>query len=174
MIKDKGSVFIDPKAKIGDNVILCQNVQIEGESVIGENVTVYPNTCISKSIIGKGCKIYSSIIEKTVTGSCCLIGPFTHLKKGTILGGHVFVGPFSVLKNVEVGNYSKVLGSSQIVNANIGENVCVQQGAMFLSESEEKKSIVDDGIVIGAGAKIIAPIKIKSKTVIQPNDVIFK
>ena len=84
---DKKSTFIDKKVKIGTNVIIYENNRIEGDTVIGDNVTVFPNSFIANSIIGKGSKIYSSFIENCKIGDCCIVGPFSYLKKSVIENG---------------------------------------------------------------------------------------
>lgn len=81
VILDKKSVFIDERAKIGDNVIIYENNRIDGDCVIGDNVTIFPNSFIVNSIIGKGSKIYSSFIENSKIGARCIIGPYSHLKR---------------------------------------------------------------------------------------------
>ena len=63
VILDKKSVFIDEQVQIGENVIIYENNRIEGDSVIGDNVTIFPNSFIVNSIIGKGSKVYSSFLE---------------------------------------------------------------------------------------------------------------
>ena len=78
---DKKSIFIDEQVQIGENVIIYENNRIDGDSVIGDNVTIFPNSFIVNSIIGKGTKIYSSLIENSKLGEGCIIGPFSHLKR---------------------------------------------------------------------------------------------
>jgi hypothetical protein len=68
VLKDKKTIFIDKKTKVGKNVIIYENNRIEGASVIEDNVTIFPNCFISNSSIGKGSKIYSAIIDKSKIG----------------------------------------------------------------------------------------------------------
>lgn len=78
---DKKSIFIDDRAKIGENVIIYENNRIDGETVIDDNVTIFPNSFIVNSIIGKGSKIYSSLVENSKIGKRNIVGPFSHLKR---------------------------------------------------------------------------------------------
>ena len=80
VLLDKKSIFIDIQSKIGENVIIYENNRIDGDYVIADNVTIFPNTFIVNSIIGTGAKIYSSFIENSVIGEGCIVGPFSHLK----------------------------------------------------------------------------------------------
>jgi len=103
VVVDKKSVFIDKRAKVGKNVIIYENCRIEGESVIEDNVTIFPNCFLSNSIIGKGTKIYSAIIENSKIGGCSSIGPYCHMR-ASVVGDFVHVGDFSVLKQANVSN----------------------------------------------------------------------
>lgn len=157
VLKDKSTVYIDQKAKIGDNVIIFENVHIDGASVIEENVTIYPNTYISNSIIGKGSKIYSAFIEKSIIGGCCLISPFVTLKKGTMLSNNVYVGVSCCLKNTSIGAHSKLHGNNFIINANVQENVTFGIGASVCPNSGTAE--------IGAGSEILPGVTITSNKI---------
>ncbi len=98
VLVDKKSTFIDKRAKIGKNVIIYENCRIDGECEIGDNVTIFPNCFIDSSIIGKGSKIYSSILENCKLGSCASVGPFCHLRNANV-ENFVHIGDFSVVKH---------------------------------------------------------------------------
>lgn len=98
VLKDKKTTYIDSKVVIGKNVIIYENNRIEGCSVVDDNVTIFPNCYISNSFIGKGTKIYSSVVEKSNVGGCSLVGPYSHLKL-TKLSDKTKVGAFCELKN---------------------------------------------------------------------------
>lgn len=108
VLVDKKSTFIDKRAKIGKNVIIYENVRIDGKSVIEDNVTIFPNCFINNSIIGKGSKIYSSIIENSNIGVCCAVGPYCHLRS-SLIGEFVYIGDFSVLKQIAIKNNENLI-----------------------------------------------------------------
>ena len=83
---NKKSTFIDKDSKIGKNVIIYENNRIESGAVIEDNVTIFPNSYIVNSIIGKGSKIYSSVIQNSQIGERCLIEPYVFVKNSHI--GH--------------------------------------------------------------------------------------
>ena len=97
----KRSTFIDKKVKIGQNVIIYENNRIEGDSVIEDNVTIFPNSFIVNSIIGKGSKIYSSYIENSKLGERCHILPFCCLKRVSVESG-VAIPSFSEFKQKNI------------------------------------------------------------------------
>ena len=114
-MKDKKTAHIDKRAIIGKNVIIYENNRIEGASVIEDNVTIFPNSLITNSIIGKGSKIYTSIIENSKIGKCCAVGPFSHIKK-SVIESYLKVGAFSEIKSSVVKESSLVRAGSIIEN----------------------------------------------------------
>ena len=84
---------------IGRNVIIYENNRIEGDTVIEDNATIFPNCFISNSIIGKGAKVYSSVIEKSKIGQCSSIGPYSVIRSSR-LSGQNKVGAFSFVKGI--------------------------------------------------------------------------
>ena len=101
VLKDKKSIFIDEQVKIGENVIIYENNRIDGDSVIADNVTIFPNSFIVNSIIGKGSKIYSSFIENSIIGAGGIVGPYCHLKRVECNRG-VVLSSFTQLKNKKI------------------------------------------------------------------------
>ncbi len=162
MLKDKSSIFIDDKAVIGENVIIYENNRIEGECVIGDNVTIYPNSFIESSVIGKGTKVYSSFIEKSKIGACCLIGPYAHLRSGSIIADFVKVGNFCEIKNAEIGKNTKISHLAYVGDAKVGNACNIGCGVIFVNYNGKIKSktIVEDGAFIGSNVNLIAPVKV--------------
>lgn len=162
VIKNKNSVYIDKKVKIGENVIIYENNRIEGDTVIGDNVTIFPNSYISNSTIGKGTKIYSSFIEKSEIGSCNSIGPFAHLRTGSKLGDHVRVGNFCEIKNSIVGEGTKISHLAYVGDAEVGKNCNIGCGVIFANFNGKVKSktIIKDKCFIGSNVNLIAPVTI--------------
>lgn len=114
VLVDKKSAFIDTRAKIGKNVIIYENCRIEGECEIGDNITIFPNCFLSNSIIGRGSKIYSAIIENSKIGACSSVGPYCHMRMSKV-GDFVHIGDFSVLKQANVLNNSQLKPFSYIL-----------------------------------------------------------
>ena len=101
ILLDKNSTFIDDDVIIGKNVIIYENNRIESGSVIEDNVTLFPNIVIANSIIGKGSKIYTSVIKNSRLGKCCFVEPFVYIS-GSKIAENCKIKSFSRLKNLNV------------------------------------------------------------------------
>ena len=162
VIKDKKSVFIDDMVEIGENVIIYENNRIEGDTVIDDNVTIYPNNFISNSKISKGTKLYSSFVENSVIGECCMVGPYAHLRPKSKLGNFVRLGNFCEVKNSVIGDYTKVSHLAYVGDAVIGKRCNIGCGTIFVNYNGRQKfqTTVEDDAFIGSNANIIAPVTI--------------
>lgn len=162
VVMDKSSVYIDKRAKIGENVIIYENNHIEGNCEIGDNVTLLPNNFISNSKVGKGSKIHSSVVEGAEIGSCVTIGPFAHLRVGSKIGSYVKIGNFCEIKNAEIGERTKVSHLSYVGDAVVGKNCNIGCGVIFVNYNGKIKqtTFVEDKVFIGSNVNIIAPVKI--------------
>ncbi len=160
IVKDKKSVFIDDEVVIGENVIIYENNRIEGKTIIEDNATIYPNSYIVNSKIGKGTKIYSSMIENSEVGTGCIIGPFAHLRPKSKLGSFVKVGNFCEIKNSIVGNHTKISHLAYVGDAKIGSSCNIGCGAIFVNYNGKTKSktVVGNRAFIGSNVNLIAPV----------------
>lgn len=136
----KGVKFIDIKAAyiedsviIGKGTILYPGVVIEGNTVIGENCVIGQNSRIVNSTIGDETEIQCSVILDSQVGNNTSIGPFAYLRPNSKLGDHVKVGDFVEVKNSSMGNGSKASHLTYVGDSDIGENVNLGCGVVFVN-----------------------------------------
>lgn len=160
----KGQVFIDPRAIIHENVIIYENSRIDGPSEIFENVTIFPNSYISNSKVGKGTKIYSARLENARIGTCSSVGNGAVIKSGCQLGDFVKVGANSVLKGSDVGSHTSIGSLCCVLGAKIQKYCNIGDGVTISSKQK--------GVVIGDGAKLGSAVTIVGSSVIERNKTI--
>lgn len=164
---EKGVCFIDIKqAYIGENVRIGRGtlvypcVVLEGEVDIGQHCTIGQNTRIVDSSIGDGTEIQSSVVLKSTIGSETTIGPFAYIRPDSHIGDHCRVGDFVEVKNSTFGDGSKASHLSYIGDSDVGQNVNIGCGVVFVNYDGIKKhhSIVKDGAFIGCNVNLISPV----------------
>jgi len=150
--------FIDPEAKLGENVkvgwytVIGEGVQIGKECVIGNNVTIYPGTKIGdyvriddNTVIGKKpMKAIRSAITKeqelppAEIGDNCIIGTSVVINKGAVLGNKILVADLSTVReNVSVGDFTIVGRGVAIENyCKIGSYCKLETNAYITAYSE--------------------------------------
>ena len=168
VLKNKDTIFIDEKASFGKNVVIYENVRIEGDCFIGDNTVIMPNTYILDSTIGKNCVIKCSYIENSQIKNDVNIGPYAHLRPNSIIENGAKIGNFVEIKNATIGENSKVSHLAYVGDAILGKECNVGCGAIFVNYNgkEKNKTIVGDNVFIGSNCNVIAPVKISSNSYI--------
>lgn len=89
---DNGVTLIDPDntyisldVSIGKDTIIYPGTNIQGETIIGENCIIGPNSTIISSTVGDNSIIESSKLDRASVGSNCVVGPFTYVTKNTYI-----------------------------------------------------------------------------------------
>lgn len=162
-IIDKESVFIHPDVRIGRDTIIYPNVFIEGRSKIGKECKIYPNTRIVDSIIGDRVTIKdSTVIESSIIKNESVIGPFAHLRPGSVIGSSCKIGNFVEVKRSRIGSGTKASHLSYIGDADVGNNVNIGAGTITCNYDGKKKhkTIIDNNVFIGSDTQLIAPVRI--------------
>ena len=78
------NTYISADAEIGRDTILQPGTMIEGDTVIGEECTIGPNSQIVNSVIGDRTTIHSSVVRESKIGTDTNVGPFAHIRPETI------------------------------------------------------------------------------------------
>ena len=61
---DPDSVYIDADVSIGMDTFILPNTMLTGQTTVGENCEVGPNSVIRDSLIGNNCRVTSSALEE--------------------------------------------------------------------------------------------------------------
>lgn len=179
---DNGVTLIDPKntyisldAKIGKDTIIYPGTNIQGETIIGENCVIGPNSHIISSKMGNNVIVETSKISESLIDNNCKIGPFANIRPSTIVKNNCKIGSFVETKNVNVGANTKVPHHIYIGDADIGENVEIACGVITANMNtkwEKNRTIVKNNAFIGCNSVLIAPVTVGKNTVVAAGSVI--
>jgi bifunctional UDP-N-acetylglucosamine pyrophosphorylase/glucosamine-1-phosphate N-acetyltransferase len=122
-------------------------------------------------LVRNGCVVKESILEDTVS-----VGPFTHLRAGTVLKKEVRIGNFVEIKKSELGKGSKATHLSYIGDAEIGKGVNIGAGTITCNYDGNKKSktVIGDGVFVGSDTQLVAPVKVGRKAMIAAGSTITR
>jgi bifunctional UDP-N-acetylglucosamine pyrophosphorylase/glucosamine-1-phosphate N-acetyltransferase len=163
--------------RCGEDVEIDINVIIQGEVVIGNNVTIGANVILKNVVVGDDTIIKSNCdIDSAVIGKQCEIGPFARIRPNTELADHVKVGNFVETKKTKIAKGSKVNHLSYIGDAEIGEKVNIGAGVITCNYDgvNKHKTIIEDGAFIGSDSQLVAPVTIGKGAYIGSGSTINK
>jgi len=161
-IIDLNSTFIDEGIKIGEDTVIYPFTIIEKDSKIGTGCQIGPYSHLIDVRIGKGVKVWASIIEDSSIEEGANIGPYAHLRPGTIIKKGAKIGNFVEVKKTVVGEASKASHLTYLGDAVIGKRVNIGAGTITCNYDGKKKNktIIEDEVFIGSNNSLVAPVKL--------------
>ncbi len=160
---DPARVWIDDGVAIGADTTIAPGAWLEGRTVVGSGCTIGPGSHLTDSRLGDrvvvkdGCVIEGAVIEDGA-----LVGPFAHLRPGTVLRKEARVGNFVELKKTELGVGSKANHLSYLGDTTVGRGVNVGAGTITCNYDGVTKSrtVIEDEVFIGSDSQLVAPVVI--------------
>lgn len=173
-IIDPENTYIEDGVSIGKDSIIYPGAIITGDTVIGENCVIGQNSRIENCKIENKVEIYSSTIEESIIGDGCIIGPYAHMRPNSILGKNIRLGNFVEVKNSSLGDGTKAAHLAYIGDADIGKNVNIGCGVIFVNYDGNSKSrtLVEDDSFIGSNSNLIAPVAVRQRGYIAAGSTI--
>lgn len=161
-ILDPHTTYIEATVSIGQDTVLWPNTMLLGETKIGSDCIVGPNSVIRDSRVGNECKILAAHVEHAHIEDHVDIGPFAHLRKDAHLGEGVHMGNFGEVKASTLGPGVKMGHFSYIGDATIGANVNIGAGTITANfdGKNKNKTVIEEDVFIGSDTMLVAPLKI--------------
>ena len=155
--------YIEKTVIIGADTIIYPGAILAGKTTIGEDCIIGQNSRIENTTIGNSVEVQSSTLIDSKVDDYTTIGPYAYLRPNSNIGKHVKIGDFVEVKNSNIGDHSKASHLAYIGDADVGKNVNVGCGVVFVNYDGKNKnrSIVEDNAFVGSNANLIAPITVK-------------
>lgn len=157
------NTYIEDSVEIGRDTVIYPGTFLEGSTKIGTNCTIGPNTRIISSTVKNNVTIESSKVIEAIIDDGTTVGPFAYLRPGTELGKNVKIGDFVEVKKSIIGDNSKSSHLSYIGDAEVGKDVNIGCGVVFVNYDGKKKhkTTVGDGAFIGSNSNLVAPVNVE-------------
>ena len=161
-IVDSASTWIDQTVEIEADTRIEPGTSIKGESKIKSGAVIGPRTTLIDCEVGSFAQVIESHCESSKIGNSAKVGPYSHLRSGTVLAGDTKIGSFVETKNATVGEGSKVPHLSYVGDAQIGKETNIGAATIFVNYDGEAKhqTKVGDHVRIGSDSMLIAPVSI--------------
>lgn len=173
---DPQNTYIQSDVKIGRDTTIYPGVVLEGNTDIGESCIIKQSTRIENSIIKDNVIIESSVIEDSFVDEYTHIGPNAHLRPNSHIGKHIKIGNFVEIKNATMKDHSKAGHLSYVGDADIGYNVNIGCGVVFVNYNGRDKfrTTVGDNAFVGSNSNLVAPVNIEDWAYIAAGSTITR
>jgi bifunctional UDP-N-acetylglucosamine pyrophosphorylase/glucosamine-1-phosphate N-acetyltransferase len=161
--RNPAATSIDTTVSIGADSVVYPFVCLEGSTSIGRDCTIHPGVHLKNVRVGDGVEIKTgTVAEDAVIEAGAAVGPYSHLRAGTVLGPRVKVGNFVETKKAVFGAGAKASHLSYIGDAEIGSDVNIGAGTITCNYDGVRKhtTIIEEGAFIGSDSQLVAPVRI--------------
>ncbi len=172
---DPATVHISSQAEVGRDTVLYPNVQIEGNTRIGEACTIHAGSRIRNARLGDRVTVLDGcvILESEIADECTL-GPYAHLRPGNQLARKVKIGNFVEAKKARIGEGSKVPHLTYVGDSTIGSRVNVGAGTITCNYDgfAKHQTVIEDETFIGSNVSLVAPVRIGKGAIVAAGSTI--
>ncbi|MCF6179606.1 MAG: bifunctional UDP-N-acetylglucosamine diphosphorylase/glucosamine-1-phosphate N-acetyltransferase GlmU, partial [Geopsychrobacter sp.] len=146
---DPETTYVDNQVEIGQDSLLHPGVFLRGKSIIGSHCLIESGVQVDSSQIADHVHLKSgSVIEESLVGVNCKIGPMAHLRPGTELLGDNKIGNFVETKKARFEEKSQASHLTYIGDAEVGKNVNFGCGTITCNYDgvNKHKTIIEDDV----------------------------
>lgn len=180
----RGVTFADPsrvdfrgQVTLGPDTTVDHGVIFEGEVTVGSSVHIGANVVIKDACIGQDVTILPHcVLEGVAIESGAVIGPFAHVRPGSVIKRDAKVGNFVEIKKTTLGPGSKVSHLSYLGDATIGAEVNIGAGTITCNYDGTNKwqTRIEDHAFVGSQTALVAPVTIEAGAFIGAGSTITK
>lgn len=170
------TVFIDETVTIGADTTVLPGCIITGATRIGGGCEIGPNAILHNVEMGDGVRVTNSTVRDSTLQDRSDVGPYAHIRGGSLIGQGVHVGTSSEIKNTSLGPDSKCGHFSYLGDATIGERVNIGAGTITANYDGTRKhqTHIENDAFIGSDTVLVAPIHIGPGAVTGAGSVVTR
>jgi bifunctional UDP-N-acetylglucosamine pyrophosphorylase/glucosamine-1-phosphate N-acetyltransferase len=175
--RDPASTYVDDGVEVGADSELGPGVVLRGAVRIGARCIVDAGCVLTNVEVADDSHLKPyTIATDSQLGAGVQVGPFSHLRPGSVLERAVHIGNFVELKKTHVGVGSKANHLAYLGDAEIGANVNVGCGTITCNYDGVAKhqTIIEDGVFIGSDTQLVAPVRVGRQSIIAAGTTVTR
>jgi bifunctional UDP-N-acetylglucosamine pyrophosphorylase/glucosamine-1-phosphate N-acetyltransferase len=165
---------VETNVTIGADTTIGPGVSLLGSTRVGEGCEIGPHTTLQDAGVGDGASVKQAFVVEAEIGQGAIIGPFSYLRPGTVVGEGAKVGAFVEVKNSEIGAGAKVPHLSYIGDADVGEKANLGASTITANYDGRKKhrTKIGKNAKTGIHTSLVAPVDVGDRSYTGAGSVI--
>ena len=170
------STYIEADVSIQRDTVIYPGTVLRGHTHIGEGCEIGPHSTLQNARIGSHTTVVHSVVNNSLVGEHCHIGPFAHLRPGNSIEDHVRLGNFVEVKKSQIGSRSKISHLSYVGDAIVGKDVNMGAGTIVVNYDgvDKHQTIISDNAFVGCNSNLVAPVTIGESAFVAAGSTITK
>ncbi len=166
---------VDINTSINKGTVVESNVHIINKSSIGKNCIIKSGSIIDNSTLEDNITIEAyTIVQDSMLKNNTQAGPFSHIRKSSILEEEAIIGNFVEVSQSTIGAKTKAKHLSYIGHALVGSKVNMGAGSIICNYNgvAKNKTIIKDKAFIGSNSALIAPVTIGEESIVAAGSTV--
>jgi len=174
---DPISTVVGPRVVLGMDVLVEPMARLEGDVRVGQGTRIGQGSVIRDSLIGAEVDIRPyCVVQQADVSRGVKLGPFAHLREGSVLGENVHVGNFVETKKAILHAGAKANHLSYLGDAEVGERTNI--GAGFISCNydgfNKHRTVIGKDVFVGSDVQLVAPVSLGDGAIIGAGSTITR
>lgn len=162
------TTWIDLSVELEEDVIICPGAILTGTTKIARGAQIGPRCVLKNVTVGKDAHLKTgTVAEDSIIGESANVGPYAHLRPGTVIGAKAKIGNFVEIKKSKIGERTSIAHLSYVGDAEVGKDVnigcgfvtCNFDGRVIAGERKHR-TVIEDGVFLGSDCQAVAPVRI--------------
>jgi len=145
--------------------------------VVGARCRIDGSAYLTGVRLGDGVHLrFSVVLDDCDVEEGASVGPFAHLRPGTVLGREVHIGNFVEVKNSSVGEGTKASHLSYIGDTDLGRESNIGAGTITCNYDgfAKHRTTIGDRVQVGSDTQLVAPVEVGDDAYIGAGSTITK
>jgi bifunctional UDP-N-acetylglucosamine pyrophosphorylase/glucosamine-1-phosphate N-acetyltransferase len=174
-IVDPHCTYIDAGVEVGRDSVIEPGVSLLGTTRLGSGCTVRSGSTLTDTVLHDGVTVRQCcVVNNCEVASGAVLGPFAHLRDGSVIDEDARIGNFVEVKKSRVGRGSKALHLTYLGDSSLGAKVNIGAGTVTCNYDGETKNptTIEDGVFVGSGSMLVAPVRIGKSSYVAAGSTI--
>lgn len=155
-------VIISPFASIEEGAVIHPGTQIRHGVSVGKGCLIGPFTVLERCTVGCDTVLNAVQAYDSEIGNRVKVGPYCHIRPGSVIKDGVKIGDFVEIKNSVVGEDTHASHLTYIGDSDVGKRVNFGCGTVCVNYNgyEKNRCVIGDDAFIGCNTNLVAPVVI--------------
>jgi len=152
---------IAAEVEVAADTVIEPFVQLLGRTRVGPKCLIRSFTVIENCTLGSGVLVRQScVLTESSVEDGAKIGPFAHLRPGSVIGEDAHVGNFVETKKAKLGKGAKASHLTYLGDADVGEGSNIGAGVITCNYDgvNKHRTHIGKGAFVGSDSTLVAPV----------------
>jgi bifunctional UDP-N-acetylglucosamine pyrophosphorylase / glucosamine-1-phosphate N-acetyltransferase len=173
---DPDTAYLDADVEIGPDTVIAPCTSLRGGTTLGRGCEIGPHSTLTDARVGDRARVVQSWLVDCEVHDQANVGPFAHVRPGTVVREGAKIGSFVEVKNSDIGRGAKVPHLSYVGDADVGEESNLGAGTITANlphrTHRKQRTKLGKRVKTGIHTSLMAPLSVGDRAYTGAGSVI--